>query len=352
MNYEDAMKNCIFRFCSGSRAYGLNDETSDFDYRGVFIAPLKHAFDVFHTSFVGDGTINDHLKAVAKAIEERNWHVANERIRLAMVTDHADLNLSVGTVKKTNDDEELQELRKFFKLASECNPNLIEFLYSDRLITHETDVWKKIKKHRDLFLSKRARYTFSGYGFAQLRKIKSHRKYLLNPPKHQPTRSEFGLPENTTISKDCYNAILTIPSELLQNSIKEIVINEKKYRDAMIDWNAYKRWEKERNPKRKEMESKFHFDLKHATHLIRLCKMSKEILQDKTVYVFRPDREELLEIKNGKWSFEQVIEYAENIESELDEIYQQSDLRSKPDLKGIAKLYKEICEEYYNIKID
>ena len=351
MNYDEAMKNCIFRFCSGSRAYGINDETSDFDYRGVFIAPMKHAFDLFHTSFVGEGTINDHLKAVGKSIEERDWHKANERLRLAMAVDHADLNLSVGTVRKPNDDEELQELRKFFKLASESNPNIIEFIYTDRLITHETDVWKKIREHRDMFLSKRARYTFSGYAVAQMKRIKSHRKYLLNPPKKKPDRAEYGLPDNTVISKDYFNAILTIPNEFVQDSIKEIVIKERQYRDAMTDWNAYQRWENERNPKRRELEAKYGFDVKHATHLVRLSKMAIEILRDKHVYVYRPDREELMAIRNGAWSFDELIEYAENIDNELDALYDKSDLRSKPDLKGISRLYNEICEEYYGVMI-
>ena len=113
MNYDQAMEHCIFRFCSGSRQYGTNREDSDFDYRGVFVSPLKHAFDLFNTSFVGQGTIAEHLREAAYALEIGDYHIADERLRLARAVDHGDLNFSVGTVKKPGEDEELQEIRKF-----------------------------------------------------------------------------------------------------------------------------------------------------------------------------------------------------------------------------------------------
>jgi predicted nucleotidyltransferase len=37
MHYDEAMNHCIFRFISGSHAYGTNRPDSDTDYRGVFI---------------------------------------------------------------------------------------------------------------------------------------------------------------------------------------------------------------------------------------------------------------------------------------------------------------------------
>ena len=56
MTYEEALQHCIFRFVSGSQAYGTNRPDSDEDVRGVFIAPLHHSFDLFHSAFVGSGT--------------------------------------------------------------------------------------------------------------------------------------------------------------------------------------------------------------------------------------------------------------------------------------------------------
>jgi predicted nucleotidyltransferase len=114
-----------------------------------------------------------------------------------LTTDRGDLSISVETVHKPGSDEELQELRKFLKLAADCNPNIIEFLYVDKNIIISTPIWEKIRNSRDLFLSKKARYTFSGYAISQLLRIKRHRGYLLDGVKHKPSRCDFGLPEKT-----------------------------------------------------------------------------------------------------------------------------------------------------------
>ena len=47
MRYEEALNSCIFRYVSGSRAYGTEREDSDYDYRGVFLAPMVYSFKLF-----------------------------------------------------------------------------------------------------------------------------------------------------------------------------------------------------------------------------------------------------------------------------------------------------------------
>ncbi len=268
MTYEEALDNCIFRYLSGSHAYGFNTSESDTDYRGVFIAPLKYAFDLFQTSFMGQGSIANLIKNAEKAVELGEYAAAQEMLKQAQEVDNGDLNFSVGTVRNPKDDEELQELRKFLKLAANCNPNIIEFLYIDDdaktkdgipLITDITPVWRRIRENRNMFLSKKAKFTFSGYAIAQLKKIKAHRGYLLNP-KGKPSRKDYDLPEETQIPANHQNALLSIPDEYASAEWKDIVIREKRYRQALNDYRAYKKWEDERNEKRKLLEAKCGYD--------------------------------------------------------------------------------------------
>jgi len=320
---------------------------------------LGKAFDLFQSSFIGSGPISGHLKSAIADLElmkdghcnEELVKSAVERIRIAMSNEHGDLNLSVGTVSRPGADEELQELRKFFKLASDSNPNIIEFLYVERLITHETEVWRKIRDKRHLFLSKKARFTFAGYAHAQLERIKTHRGYLLNPPEKMPTRKEYGLDPETKIAREHQNALLCLPDKWISEEAREYVRQEKKYQSALEHWTSYQRWERERNPARKELERKYGFDVKHAMHLIRLSRMGAEILRDGVVNVYRPDRDELKGVLRGEWTYEKLIAEAEKIDVSMDELYVKSDLRDKPDHKGIAQMYREICEEHYGIKI-
>ena len=134
--------NIIFECVAGSRLYGTSTETSDYDYRGIII-PSKEYFLGF-------------AKKVEQIIDSKD---GNDRV--------------------------LWELRKFFSLALDCNPSIIEILFvpEDRWI-QSSDIWKQIISHRDWFVSKKARWTFSGYAISQLKRIKRHRSWLpLLPPK-------------------------------------------------------------------------------------------------------------------------------------------------------------------------
>jgi len=351
MTYEEALQHCIFRFISGSHAYGTERPDSDNDVRGVFIAPLHHAFDLFHSAFIGGSTPGQHLKNAMDDILAGQGEDAIEKIKLAMDPENGDLKLSVQTVSNPGVDEELQELRKFIKLASESNPNIVEFLWVDRLILHKTPVWDRIRAARDLFLSRKARHTFSGYAFAQLKRIETHRGYLLHPPGRKPTREDYQLPHETTIAKENQNAILSLPEQWVSGEARGTVIQEKRYHQALDDWNSYQKWERERNPARKAMEAKYGYDIKHATHLIRLCRMGVEILRDGVVNVYRPDRDELRQVLRGEWPYEKVLAEAQRCEALMGELYDKTTLRDRPDHKGISKLYTEICEEHYKIRI-
>ena len=316
MNYEEALKHVIFRYVSGSNAYGTNRPDSDKDYRGVFIAPLSEVFKLY----VGED-------------------------------DDGAMKLSVQQVEKPGEDETLYELRKFLKLAADCNPNIIEALFVDRLISHRSEVWNRILAHRELFLSKKARFTFSGYAIAQLKRIRGHRGYLLNPPGKKPERSDFGLGPNSVIPGEQRRTVLSLGANIVSPGIREEVQKEKKFEDAVQAWKSYKKWDKERNPARKELEAKFGFDVKHAMHLVRLLRMGTEILETGQVHVYRPDREELQGILRGEWSYDRLEAYAEEMDVKFARLYETSTLRDKPDRKGIENLYRLICEQHYGVSL-
>jgi uncharacterized protein len=317
MNYKEAEEHCIFKFISGSQAYGTNTPESDEDYRGVFIAPFEYFFNIF-----------------SGAQEEDQ------------------ISIGVETVNEPGNDSELQELRKFLKLAADCNPNIVEFLYVDRLILKETDMWKKIRDNRGMFLSKKAKFTFTGYAIAQLRRIKTHRDYLLNPPKKKPERTDYGLPIGCKVPKELQNILLTVADSWFSDEMREAAIKEKQYTSAMINWVAYENWKKNRNPKRQIIENKFGYDTKHAMHLVRLILMCEEILTQGTLTVYEPERAELLlGIRNGAWTYDELEKFANSMDEKLNGLYDISTLRDKPDRKGIQNLYIEICEEHYNIKL-
>ena len=75
--------------------------------------------------------------------------------------------------------------------------------------------------------------------------------------------------------------------------------------------------------------------------------MCREVLTTGKVIVKRPDREELLAIRNGAWTYEQLIEFAESEDVALNELYNNTNVLSKiPDKAFLDKLCIELVEEF------
>jgi predicted nucleotidyltransferase len=333
----------IFLAKSGSHAYGTHLPDSDVDLKGICIPP-------------------------------REYYLGNLQ--------HFEQSQTTGAIDAT-----VYGINKFFQLAADCNPNIIEILFTDEsdwIIPsmpgwrmpgwRVTDLpWRRIHEKRDLFLSQKAKHTFSGYAVAQLRRIETHRHWLLNPVQRQPTREDFGLPANDpTLGKEQLGVINArirkmeddlggkgftkdqVETQELQmiaavakegnisSDLVEVIIKERRYSSAMRNWTAYLGWKNERNPKRAELEAKFGYDTKHAMHLVRLLLMAEEILSTGKVIVKRPDAELLLSIRAGAIPYEDVIEFARWKEAGLELI--QSPLPHSPNRVAIDHLLMGIVE--------
>jgi predicted nucleotidyltransferase len=260
----------------------------------------------------------------------------------------------VWTRKPREDmDSVVYGIQKFFMLAAQANPNILEILYCDEKdILFMDDFGKILRDRRDLFLSTKARHTFAGYAFAQLRRIKGHRAWLLDPPQKKPERADFDLPEGEKlISGDALGTVKGLEKEgyTFSADLMTAITKEKRYASALAHWKQYENWKKTRNPARAKLEAEFGYDLKHATHLIRLGRMCLEILRGEGVIVKRPDREELLAIRNGAWTYDQVVNYAEQMDAEAKELYEKSPLPRSPDVKKLNNLCMDLISAYHKL---
>ncbi len=308
-NLEWLPKRTILLTLGGSHSYGLNTPESDVDIKGIAIPPREY--------FLG----------WLKRFEQAESH---------------DLDLTIF------------DIRKFFALAAEANPNVLETLYTEEEdIIHISDAGRVLRKNRDLFLSQKVKHTFSGYAASQAHRIRRHRAWLLSPPTHKPTREEYGLPETSVLPKDIIGAIqslenqekLDVHLEEFGPMVMEAYQRERSYHNAMRGWTQYENWKQNRNPKRAAMEKEFGFDLKHASHLVRLLRMGEEILATGKVLVKRPDRKEILAIRNGAWTYDQITEYADMMDARLTELMAASPLPKSPDRVALDRLCVELVSD-------
>jgi len=336
----------LSKFRAGSHLYGTNTPDSDIDTRGVFVSPKEY--------FLG----------FARRAERFSDKIT---------------------------DTEYHSIQHFFKLALKCNPNIIEYFFiPDLQMISSSKQWDLIVENRDLFISSKAKYTFTGYAFSQMKRIKNHRAWLLTPPKKKPEREDFGLPPHKSLLlkdkigafneiianylkqigayhdlKDNllemeevhnYKAIVENTSKLdfkaigtivpLSDNIMYALEKEKAYSSALMHWTQYQNWLKNRNPARAKLEANFGFDTKHFLHLARLMTEAKELMTTNKITFPRPDREYLLAIKNGLYTYEQAMEKFEKINDEMEEIYNNSILPKKPQLNKADDLCVKIVEEY------
>lgn len=328
----------------GSRAYGTSRPDSDWDFKGICIPPSKYRNGFLHQ------------------FEQAAW------------SDPVDATIF--------------DLRRFFSLAADCNPNIVELLYVDPSdILFCNGFGTDLLLLRDAFLSKKALYTFRGYAMAQLKRIRGHRRWLLTPPQKKPDRSDFKLPERTVIPADQLRAAqVAIESRMdswevdfgaldeagkihiqeqvaaflldlgigvdekfrragealgYDSNFLELLDRERHYKTALTEWNQYQAWKADRNEARAALEAKYGYDTKHGMHLVRLMRMCREILAEGTVRTRRPDAAELLSIRDGAWSYDKILAWAEEQDTELVSLAEKSSLPKSPDRVALD----EACQQ-------
>lgn len=100
--------------------------------------------------------------------------------------------------------------------------------------------------------------------------------------------------------------------------------------------------------KRKALVEKFGYDCKNAAHLIRLLRMGMEFLKDGELYVHREDASQLLEIKKGEWTLEQVKNEADRGFALAEQAYINSTLPVGPDKEKVNQLAVKVIETAMN----
>lgn len=295
--------NTIFLTVAGSHMYGMATAQSDIDKRGVCIPPhnITLGFQNFEQQEVpGEDTI-------------------------------------------------IYSLKKFMHLAADCNPNIIELLFApDESIEIKKPFWDEVLKHKEKFISSKAYHTFCGYAHGQLQRIKSHRQWLLNPPSSKPLRSDFGLDDHGSgVTELCKGVDVTT----IDPKVQTVINKERQYKAALAYYNQYENWKATRNPKRAELEAKYGFDTKHASHLIRLLRMGYEILTEGKVYVRRPDAPELLGIRNGIWTYDELMRRVDDIRGRIDQVFESKTyvIPEKPDTNFLSDLCAELHLRYYKL---
>lgn len=97
---------------------------------------------------------------------------------------------------------------------------------------------------------------------------------------------------------------------------------------------------------------KYGYDVKYASHLIRLLYFGIEILRTGNLVLPTEHREYLVQIKNGEWGpLSQIIDKAAYLEEFLEQSLKSSALLEHPDIDKINKLQIGLIERFWDTKL-
>lgn len=340
----------LFEAISGSRAFGLATENSDTDIRGIYYLPKE---DFFGLNYIPQ--------------------ISNE----------------------TNDIT-YYEIGRFVELLQKNNPNILEILASPEDCILYKHPLMDLLKTQD-FLSKLCKDTFAGYAVSQIKKAKGLNKKIVNPiDKEKKSILDFcfildgqgsvplkrWLDEDGLSQENCglinidhtkgmfalfydesgtlgYKGVIqneeanqvsvsSVPKE--EKPVAYLFCNLDAYSVYCKDYREYWKWVAERNEERYNVNQTHgqNYDSKNMMHTIRLLQSCEQIFKTGSLTIRVNNRDELLDIKGGNQSYENVMEKAENLIESIESHYSTTTLPDSPDLEKTTKILIQIREKLYN----
>jgi hypothetical protein len=362
MNIKDIKSHnlILFEAISGSRSFGLATENSDTDIRGVYYLPKEDFFGLHY----------------------------------------------IPQISNETNDITYYEIGRLVELLQKNNPNILEILASPEDCIQEKNPLMDLLKPED-FLSKLCKDTFAGYAISQIKKAKGLNKKILNPiDKERKSILDFcyilqnqgsiplkkwlrefpfsggvsagrgGLMQEKCglVSIDNTKGMFALfydelgdlhykgiiqHEEANQVSVSSVPKNEKPiaylfcnldaYSTYCKDYREYWKWVSERNEDRYNVNQNHgqNYDSKNMMHTIRLLQSCEQIFKTNSLNIRVENRDELLDIKAGNWSYEAVMEKAESLIKSIEHYHSVSQLPDQPDLQKTTKILIEIRENLY-----
>jgi hypothetical protein len=287
------------------------------------------------------------------------------------------------------------EIKKFVDLLLKNNPNILELLSTpDDCVLHRHPAMNLLNP--EMFLSKLCNQTFGQYAYAQIKKARGLNKKILNPlDRKRKTILDFcyvvrgqgsvpvaeWLTNHGHAQEDCglvridhmrdmyalfhqsqsdrkFSGIFSgeDADEVSLSSVAEglqpvsiLYFNKDGYSVYCKEYRQYWEWVEQRNEERYEntVSHGKNYDAKNMMHVFRLLNMAEEIARYKKVHVRRPEREYLLKVRAGEFSYEDLLKEAEEKIGVVDDLFKKSDLPEQPDPKQTEEKLVEIRQVVY-----
>lgn len=407
------LEQTIVKHLAGSQAYGTSTPESDTDYRGIFLANKEYILTpFFNVKEVSDTSeedtkfyeINQYLSLYTEAnpnILESLWvkpdHIVesteiydylrsfNQQLLSSKIA-HSYSGYAYNQVKRMSNhhgwlDKERIAERKLNEILEEHPVDEVLSWMYDTFPQYLVDRLNKSNLHpfnatkidfekymRDTSLQLVSTQALKQYHFVRLvhnystDKVLDRDFNLLNYNSGYELihygENIFGViinPNESTVNAD--GSLRYFNKERTSEELKvrpELIVkfNEKEYKENSENRKSYHKWKQNRNTKRAILESHHGYDCKHAMHTVRLLNTAQEALETGIIQVHRPDAAMLMDIRNGKWLYQEVMDYFnEKVDYIRNVAYHKTHLPKRPNIKLATKVLLDIREmQWYSKK--
>ncbi|MGZ3159297.1 MAG: DNA polymerase beta superfamily protein, partial [Burkholderiaceae bacterium] len=307
----------------------------------------------------------------------------------------------IEQVNSERNDHVYYELGKYLKLLAKNNPTSIELLFApEGTVIFRHPLMDRIEP--EFIMSRLCRESFAGYALNQVKRARGLNKKIFNPvstdlplpidcchviqadktmpakqwlSEHNMVAEHCGLTALPHVrdgyalfySEDCedeqarFNGLFRSDQgksqDVCLSSIPKgmqprawLVFNKDEFSRRLKEFHEYRNWEESRNEERYQgtLEHGGGYDAKNMMHTFRLLRMAKEIANTGRPQIRRSDRDELLAIKAGRFSYEDLMAKAALELESIDESFASSQLQGEPDLDQIEKWAIEIRKAWYS----
>lgn len=305
----------LLEYRVGSHLYGTNTADSDEDFCGVFVA---------HPQFY----------LGLRSVEEVDLSVVSKD--------------ESGKNTKDAVDRKFFELRKFVRLALENNPNVLEqlFVNFDDLV-YGTTLGRTLLNVRQLFPHRGLRQKFVGYALSQrhkmVEKVENH-DALNEAARFLQSRVDLGQ-QLYQLGELGVGGTMPFPLDT-SSTPYHFTVGSLKFQMHVTVKNALEkvRARLDKFGSRQELVSKHGYDTKFAMHLCRLLLEGEELLVTGDLKFPLRSAPFLRLVREGKYTVEEVMTFADNMEDRLRRAEEKSPLPEKPRTEEVEKLLTDMVK--------
>lgn len=305
--------NTILKVITGSTSYGLNTPESDVDMKSIVNLPV---YDLFS------------------------------------------MGEEFTTTVSSDPDHEYHSLKKFLSLAQTQNPTVLEIISGlDQFVVQSSQVGDYLRKNKSMFLSNGIVNSFGGYAKQQLLRIKNglgvatiddnivHLRETLDRVmdtfnEHYPTYGEGKLTVTSVGVDDQGRADISLNVNYDKLELRQLAGMTSELTNASKNFNKM-------GARNKKTTDKLG---KHAMNLIRLLIVGAKAMRTGELEVYQGhNRDLLLDLRNLKYTWDEVFEMVAEYDFEFQEARKHSVLPDFVDKQEIDRMYRRLSIKWYGV---